>query len=208
MYQPAHFKEERLEVLHDLMQAHPLATLVNYGPNGITANHVPLLVHSDVSENGTLRGHIARANPLWKELDASVEVIAIFQGPHHYVTPSWYATKKEHGKVVPTWNYAVVHAHGPLKIIDDGDWLLQQVNSMTTQHETGRDLPWSVNDAPDDYIESRLKGIVGLELPIRRIEGKWKASQNQPDNNRQGVIDGLRNEDTNISNAMADLTPR
>jgi len=133
--------------------------------------------------------------------------LAVFQGPHHYVTPSWYPSKKEHAKVVPTWNYAVVHAFGPLKFIDDADWLLQQVTSLTLEHEAGRDPQWQVDDAPADFIDKMLQSIIGIELPISRLEGKWKASQNRPEKDKEGVIQGLENEATDIARQMAKLIP-
>lgn len=206
MYQPAHFQERRVEVLHDLMQAYPFATLVTNGPEGITANHLPMMLHPEISEQGTLRGHIARANPHWKDHDPASEVLAIFQGPHHYISPGWYPTKKEHGKAVPTWNYAVVHAHGPMKIIEDRDWLFEMVDSLTTHHEAGQKQPWAVNDAPEDYLNAMLKAIVGLEIPISRLEGKWKVSQNRSEADREGVIQGLEDEGTDIANALASST--
>lgn len=205
MYHPPYFREQRQEVMHDLIRAHPLATLVTYGSEGLTANHIPMVLHGDADSPGILRGHIARANPLWNDFDKSIEALAVFQGPHHYVTPSWYPSKKEHGKVVPTWNYAVVHAHGLLRVMDDADWLLEQVHTLTSQHETGREQAWAVSDAPPDYVEKMLKAIVGLELPISRLEGKWKLSQNRSEQDREGVARGLEKEATESSLNLADL---
>ncbi|NQU56785.1 MAG: FMN-binding negative transcriptional regulator [Rhodospirillales bacterium] len=208
MYQPPHFLEQRPQVMHDLIRAHPFATLVSYSSHGLVADHVPLVLHDDIGEYGTLRGHVAKANGLLKNFDASVEVLAIFQGPHHYVSPGWYPSKKEHGKVVPTWNYAIVHANGPLRVIDDAGWLLEQVSTLTNQHEAGRDQPWAVNDAPADYVEKMLGGIIGPEIPISRLQGKWKASQNRPKADREGVAKGLKDEATTSAFQMADLIPR
>jgi transcriptional regulator len=205
MYQSAQFQEERIGVMHDLMRTHPFATLISFGGDGITADHIPLVLHNAGGERGTLRGHVARANPLAKGFDASVDVLAIFQGPHHYVTPAWYASKKEHGKVVPTWNYAVVHAYGPMRMINDADWLLEQVSTLTAQHEAAREQPWAVSDAPADFTQKMLKAIVGLEIPINRLQGKWKVSQNRPEADRKGVADGLRKEQTISALQMADL---
>ena len=205
MYQQHHFQEERLGVMHDLIRAHPLATLVSYSEDGLTANHIPFVLHTDLSERGTLRGHVAKGNPIWKGYDKSVEVLAIFQGPQHYVTPAWYPSKKEHGRAVPTWNYVVVHAYGPLTVVDDLDGLLEHLQTLTSQHEKGRDQPWAVSDAPKDYIDRMLKGIIGLELPITRLEGKWKVSQNRPEKDREGVVRGLKSEGTTSAALMADL---
>ncbi len=208
MYQPSQFQEDRVPVMHDLMRAHPFATLINYASDGISANHIPLVLHQDGSDFGTLRGHIAKANGLANNFDATVELLAVFQGPHHYVTPAWYPSKKQHGKVVPTWNYAVVHAYGTLRVIDDADWLLAQVQSLTNLHEAGRDQQWAVSDAPPDYVEKMLKGITGLEIPISRLQGKWKVSQNKDDADREGVARGLKNEASSAATQMSDLIPR
>jgi len=194
--------------MHDLMRTHPFATLISYASDGISANHVPLVLHQDGSDFGTLRGHIAKANGLANNFDATVELLAVFQGPHHYVTPAWYPSKKQHGKVVPTWNYAVVHAYGTLRVIDDADWLLAQVQSLTNLHEAGRDQQWAVSDAPPDYVEKMLKGITGLEIPISRLQGKWKVSQNKDDADREGVARGLKNEASSAATQMSDLIPR
>ena len=208
MYQPPHFREDRLEVMHDLMRAHPLATVVSFDGDRVSANHLPLVLHAKGAERGTLRGHVAKANPMWRNHQASVEVLAVFQGPHHYVSPAWYPSKKEHGKVVPTWNYAVVHAHGPMAVFDDPDWVLDHVKALTSQQETGRDQPWAVTDAPREYLDAQLKGIVGFEIPITRLEGKWKLSQNRSAVDRQGVVEGLHGEGTSSAVQVADLVPR
>jgi transcriptional regulator len=204
MYQPPAFREDRPEVLHALMRAHPLGLLVTIAANGLVANAIPFVLDT-TSERGTLKGHLARANPQWRDFDASHEALVIFQGPQRYITPSWYATKRETGKVVPTWNYATVHAYGPLVVRDDRDWLAQQIRELTAMQETPRDAPWAVSDAPADFIASQIKGIVGLEIPISRIEGKWKVSQNRPEADREGVIAGLYGEGGDAAGAMADL---
>jgi transcriptional regulator len=205
MYVPAHFEETRVEVMHELMRAHPFATLVTLASSGLEANHIPLELHPDPAPFGTLRGHIARANPLWRELSSDANALVIFQGANRYISPAWYATKEETGKVVPTWNYAVVHAHGPLKVIEDRDWLRQLVGRLTDHHESSRSKPWSVSDAPEEYIEKTLESIVGLEMPIARLVGKWKVSQNRPAKDQSGVIENLLKEDDESSKAMADL---
>jgi transcriptional regulator len=207
MYQPSHFQEQRIPVMHNLIRAHPFATLISNGSDGLTADHIPLLIHDDGSEYGVLRGHLAKANPLTKNRNLSGDVLAAFQGPHHYITPAWYPSKKEHGKVVPTWNYAIVHAHGPLRLIEEADWLLDQVTALTSQQETGRDQPWALSDAPADYIEKMIKAIVGLEIPISRLHGKWKVSQNRSEADIKGVVQGLKDEETTQALQLANLTP-
>jgi transcriptional regulator len=194
MYQPPHFREDRLAVQHALIRAHPLGLLITAGPAGLQANQVPVLIDSDASENGTLRAHLARANPQLQELASAGECLVVFQGPQRYITPSWYATKLETGKVVPTWNYITVHAWGRPQVIDDAAWLRKQVGELTASNENARSAPWAVDDAPADFIASQLRAIVGIEIPITRIEGKWKVSQNRPAADREGVIAGLRGE--------------
>jgi transcriptional regulator len=205
MYQPPHFREERTEVQHALMRAHPLALLVTFGEGGLTANPVPLILHPERGEKGVLRGHLARANPQWRSFDPSVECLAVFQGVDAYITPSWYATKRETGKVVPTWNYAVVQAYGRLTVIEDAGWLGEQVRSLTDRHETARPAPWAVADAPENFVRAQLKGIVGIEIAIDRIEAKWKVSQNRNEADRAGVTEGLLGEEDEAARAMASL---
>jgi len=190
MYDVAAFRENRIDVMHALIRAYPLATLVTVSGGAAEANHLPLLIESDPAPNGTLRGHVARANPLWRQ-PPDCEVLAVFQGPQAYVTPSWYPSKREHGKVVPTWNYAVVHVRGPLVVHDDRDWLLDLVSCLTDNQEAGRSQPWGVGDAPVEYIDRMLGAIVGIEIPVTRIEGKWKVSQNRAQPDREGVAAGL-----------------
>jgi transcriptional regulator len=191
MYCPAHFAESRPEVLHALMREHPLATLVTMGEQGLNADQIPLILVTAEDGSPVLRGHVARANPVWKTLRTDIDVLAIFHGPDAYITPNWYPTKREHGKAVPTWNYAVVHARGPLRFIEDADWLRAQVEALTQQQESAFAEPWAVRDAPADYIEKMLAAIVGVEMAVASLEGKWKVSQNQPEGNREGVIAGL-----------------
>ncbi len=191
MYVPKVFAEDRLEVLQTMIQTHPLATLIVSTEQGLEANHFPMVLHTELSEKGTLRAHIARANPLWKLLKPNSESLAIFQGDHTYISPSWYPTKQETGKAVPTWNYVAVHAYGNIKIIEDSDWLYAHLTALSDRHEANFPEPWAVTDAPENYIEKMIKAIVGIELPINRITGKWKISQNQPEGNQQGVMTGL-----------------
>jgi transcriptional regulator len=194
MYQPDHFREDRPEVQHELIRRHPLGLLVSCGPAGLIANPVPFLLAASEGERGVLRCHLARANPQWRELMAAPQCLVVFQGPDHYVSPSWYATKKEHGKVVPTWNYATVHCSGRAVIKDDASWLAVQIDALTRLQEGRRAVPWAVADAPPPFIAAQLRGIVGIEIPIDRIEGKWKVSQNRTEADRQGVVSGLQSE--------------
>jgi transcriptional regulator len=194
MYQPPHFREDRIEVQHDLIRRHPLGLLVTAGPGGLMANPIPFLIYADGSDFGTLRAHVARGNPQWRELSAVEECLVVFQGPQGYVTPSWYATKRETGKVVPTWNYITVHAWGRPRAIEDAGWLRRQLEDLTASQENRRAPPWAVGDAPEPFIQSQMKGIVGVEIPVSRIEGKWKVSQNRPEADRAGVVAGLASE--------------
>ena len=183
MYLPKHFAETDVAEMHALMRAHPLATLVSDGPDGLNADHIPLLL-----ADGKLQGHVARANPVWKNGQAGGEVLAIFHGHDSYISPSGYASKAEHGKVVPTWNYVAVHAHGELRVIDDPTWVFAQISALTATNEAGLRQPWAVTDAPAEYIEKMLGAIVGIEITITRLLGKWKVSQNQPAENQASLI--------------------
>jgi transcriptional regulator len=194
MYQPPQFREDRLDVQHGLIRAHPLGLLITAGPNGLMANPIPFFVYANASERGTLRAHLSRANGQWQELGAVEECLVVFQGPQDYVTPSWYATKRETGKVVPTWNYATVHAWGRPRVIEDAEWLRRQIDDLTLSREHVRPEPWQVDDAPAPFVAAQIKGIVGVEIPIDRIEGKWKVSQNRPEADRLGVWEGFREE--------------
>ena len=192
MYLPSHFKEERTAVVHGLIRDHPLGTLVTLGPQGLDGNHMPFQIDPEPRPFGTLRAHVARANPMWREFSQDVEALAIFQGPQAYVTPSWYPTKQENGKVVPTWNYLVVHAYGPLRVVEDTAWLRNFVEGLTNRFEAGRADPWKITDAPDDYIERQLSAIIGLEIPVTRLLGKWKVSQNRVPADREAVARGFK----------------
>jgi len=204
MYIPKAHEETRTDVLHDLIKTHPFGSIVTLGQAGLNVNHIPFLIDPSKGEHGTLRGHVARANPIWQDFSNHTESVVIFQGPDAYISPSWYPSKHETGKAVPTWNYAVVHAHGFLNIHEDADWLLQLVSELTERHESTQKLPWKVSDAPADYIEKILAAIVGIEIPISRLVGKWKVSQNRPAADRLGVAAGLQSKNTAASLAMAD----
>jgi transcriptional regulator len=208
MYEVEVFREARIEVLHALIGAHPLATLVCVTPQGLEANHIPLLIDAAPAPWGTLRGHVARGNPLWRTFAEATEVLAVFQGAQGYITPSWYPTKAASGKVVPTWNYAVVHAYGPLRIHHGSAWLRALVTRLTAGQESPRAQPWHVSDAPADYIDTMLKAIVGIEIPVTRMQGKWKMSQNRVARDKQGVIQGLQDQGDAASRAMLDAMRR
>jgi transcriptional regulator len=181
MYIPDHFREDRPEVLHDAMRRIGFATLVT---QDLEANHLPMLL-----QDGMLRGHVARANPVWKA--GAGEALAIFLGPHAYVSPSWYPSKAETGKAVPTWNYLTVHARGSIRWIQDADWLRAHVTALSAAHEAGRPEPWAITDAPASYVDGLLRAIVGFELMAATLEGKWKLSQNRDAADRAGVGEGL-----------------
>jgi transcriptional regulator len=200
MYIPKHFEETRVDALHAMIASNPLATLVTFADGRLNANHIPMILDA---EAGILRAHIARANSLWKSFNKDVSCMAIFQGPAHYISPSYYPSKLETEKVVPTWNYAVVHVHAKLTVIDDAAWILNQITDLTSKQEAAREKPWKVSDAPPDYVEKLLGALIGLELKIERIEGKWKLSQNQKPQDHQGVIDGLLQENHYNAAAMA-----
>ena len=196
MYCPSAFREDRLEVQHGFIRSHPLGLLISHGPAGLVANLLPFVLKSGGSERGVLQAHMARANPHWRELDDQA-VLVVFRGPDAYVSPSLYATKQETGKVVPTWNYAMVQARGKARVRDHGGWLTPQLDALVSAQEASRPQPWSVADAPSDYIEGQKRAIVGIEIEIAALAGKWKVSQNQPEANRRSVVDGFAaHEDT------------
>jgi transcriptional regulator len=202
MYQPPHFQETRQEILHGLIRSHPLGLLVSNGSEGPVANAIPFLLDAEAGPKGRLRAHLAKANPQWRLLADSPTspVLVVFQGADAYVTPSWYETKRETGKVVPTWNYAIVQVRGMVRVIEDADWIARQITDLTMSQEGSRETPWAVTDAPPAFIQSQIKGIVGLEIEITDISGKWKVSQNRPVADRVGVAEGLEGE---VQNAGA-----
>jgi transcriptional regulator len=189
MYLPKHFEQPDAVALAALMREQPLATLVVTTSGETTADLIPMEYIADAGPQGTLRGHVARANPLWRK--AGAQALAIFHGPQAYISPSWYAAKREHGKVVPTWNYTMVQARGVLRAIDDAAWLRDFVGRLTTRHEAALPEPWAVSDAPDDYVQQMLRAIVGIEVELTSLVGKWKVGQNRAEADRLGVAAGL-----------------
>ena len=194
MYEPPLHRNEDLAAQHDLIRAHPLGLLISHGASGLLANAIPFLIDPAASKFGTLRAHVARANPQWRDLETAGEALVVFQGVQHYVTPSWYETKRETGKVVPTWNYVVVQARGKPIVTSDAAWLRDQIEALTRKKESDRAAPWAVGDAPEDFIEQQMRAIVGIEIEIFDIKGKWKVSQNRTAEDRAGVIAGLQAE--------------
>ena len=203
MYEPPLHREDDLERQHALIRARPLGLLISHGPQGLTANAVPFLLDAHASRLGTLQAHVARANPQWRDFVPGGEALVVFQGVDHYVTPSWYATKRETHKVVPTWNYVMVQARGTARAIEDEDWLRRQIVALTAGREASRETPWSVEDAPADFIALQRRAIVGIEIEIADIRGKWKTSQNRNAADREGVVEGLESLDDDDARAMA-----
>jgi transcriptional regulator len=202
MYLPSLFREDRLEVQHAFIRSHPLGLLISHASTGLLANLLPFVLRPGDSERGVLQAHMARANPQWRELDGQA-VLIVFRGPDAYVSPSLYQTKQETGKVVPTWNYAMVQARGTVRLRDQVEWLTPQLQALTTARESTRPKPWAITDAPADYIEAQKKAIVGIEIEIAALEGKWKVSQNQPEANRRSVVAGLSQDES--TREMAEL---
>ena len=193
MYLPKHFEESRPEVLHELVRAQPLGLLVTLNDAGLQANPVPFILDPDPAGGpGILRAHVARANPLWRETRTGAEALVVFQGPQAYVSPGWYPSKAEHGKVVPTWNYVMVQARGALRAVDDAGWVRAFVTRLTAHHEAVQAKPWAVADAPPEFIETMARAIVGIEITLSALNGKWKVSQNRSAADRAGVASGLR----------------
>ena len=191
MYTPAHFKQDDAAALHETMRRIGFVSLVTTAANGLVATQAPVLFDSAEGEHGVLRGHIARANMQWNSSLPDAEALAIFTGPNAYISPNWYAAKREHGRVVPTWNYIAIHAYGRVSFSEDRDLLFNIVTRLTEKHEASFERPWKVSDAPADYIENMLKAIVAFELKISRIESSWKLSQNRSEADREGVLNGL-----------------
>ncbi len=191
MYEPPLHRQDDRAALFALIRARPLALLISHGASGLLANLIPFTLVDDGSANGILRCHLARANPQWRDLQGAAEALVVFQGDDSYITPSWYATKRETGKVVPTWNYVVVQARGVPTVFEQADWLRAQIEQLTRERETAREKPWAVGDAPEDFIAQQMRAIVGVEIAVTDLRGKWKASQNRNEADREGVIAGL-----------------
>lgn len=204
MHVPKAFQQDDPVALHELMVKYPLASLIAYSATGIEVNHIPFFLNKSKGKL-SLQGHIAKANPLWKLIKDKSQVLLVFHGPNCYISPNYYPTKKEQGKVVPTWNYVAVHVKGLLHYRFDTDFKLAMLNNLTFQHEQNQEKPWSITDAPMQYIQRMLPAIVGLEIEVLSITGKWKVSQNQPEINKQGVVSGLSNDKTTNALSMADL---
>jgi len=207
MYLPDHFRVADLPEMHALMRARPLATLVSAGSMGLYATHLPTVLRDD-GPYGVIECHLARANPHWKDLAEGNDALMIFQGPEGYITPNWYPSKADHGKVVPTWNYAVVHAYGRPEVMEDKNWLRRRVTELTAQQETNEVKPWALSDAPEPFIEVMLRGIIGFRFAFTRLEGKWKMSQNRQATDRDGVVRGLRTRRQGDDLEVAELVLR
>jgi transcriptional regulator len=208
MYEPPLHRQDELAAKHELIRRHPLGLLISHGPGGLLANAIPFLIDANASRLGTLQCHVARANPQWPDLRTVDEALVVFQGAEHYVTPSWYETKRETGKVVPTWNYVMVQARGRPRVIEDAGWLRAQIEALTRKNEAGRAPQWAVGDAPEDFIAGQIRAIVGIEIEIVDIKGKWKASQNRKAEDRAGVIAGLEAEGDAEALEMARIVER
>ena len=210
MYTPKLNEETRIGTLHEIMRGAPLVTLVTLAPEGPEVNHIPLILHADEGPQGVLRGHVARVNPVWRNLQEMREVeesIAVFKAADHYISPSWYPSKRQDPRTVPTWNYVVVHAHGTVKVRDDPEWLRAHLEALTDQQEAGRVDRWRVSDAPEEFLEKLRGAIVGIEFTITRLDGKVKASQNRSAEDRAGVVQGLLMEDSEAASIMARWVP-
>jgi transcriptional regulator len=205
MYVPAYFKEDRISVLHDAIRKYGFGTLVTSSERELEASHLPLLLDPEPAPLGTVLGHLARANPQWQRVKPGIEALAIFLGPNTYITPSWYPTKQQTGKVVPTWNYLAIHAYGTLSFFDDPVELRAHVSRMTETHEAPRDAPWAISDAPEDFVQKMLGAIIGFKLRVTRLEGKWKMSQNRPVEDVAGVLEGLAREDDESHRPVAEI---
>lgn len=203
MYLPEHFAEQRVDLLHRLISEHPVGAMVVSTADGLEANHLPFELDAEPAPFGTLRGHVARANPVWHQFTRGVEALVIFHGPQAYISPSWYPSKEMTGEVVPTYNYLAVHGYGEIKIIHEREWLRALVTRLTDRFEANRAAPWRVSDAPAAFIDKQLGAIVGIEIPLTKLIGKWKVSQNRPAADRAGVVAGLSERNDADSLAIA-----
>lgn len=207
MHIPKNFRESSQSTLNNMIEQYPFATLIVHNEAGLEANHIPLFLQT-FEKKIVLQGHIAKANPLWKNTSEQSEVLVTFNGPNCYISPNYYPTKQENGRAVPTWNYVSVHVKGKINYIHNDEWKLTMLNNLTDQHESHQKQPWSINDAPQEYIERMLSAIVGIEIEVKSMEGKWKVSQNQSDKNKQGVITGLSQETESNALKIAELVQK
>jgi transcriptional regulator len=205
MYIPPSNAEHDPVILHEFIEAHPFGALVTASPDGLFATHLPLVLDRTRGPHGTLEGHVARANPHHRHALAITEALVIFTGPDAYITPTWYRSKEEHGKVVPTWNYVAVHVYGTLRFVEGSAFLARHLRELTGRHEAGRDHPWAVSDAPAEFIAQQAQAIIGVELAITRLEGKWKMSQNRPPADIDGVVRGLGGSPNAGDRAVAEI---
>ena len=205
MYCPEHFEQRSIQEMHALIRTYPLATLIMQTSQGIRVNHIPMRLSAEAEPHGVLSGHMPKSNSVWQEHDTDSPAIAVFHGPQAYITPSWYVSTKRHGKVVPTWNYTTVHAHGRVNVIQDRSWLMSHLEQLTDQMESSFEQPWSVSDAPKDYTDKLVEHLVGIEILIDRLEGKWKVSQNRPTEDRAGVSKGLKDDGGAEASPMSEL---
>ena len=205
MYTPKYHALTDIATMHSHIAEHPLGAWVCTAKNQLVANHIPFVLDAQHGSNGRLLGHVSRANPVWRELYGGAPSVVMFMGPHAYITPSWYPGKHQHGKVVPTWNYVTVHAHGVARAMEDPDWILDVINRLTDAQEVRRKEPWKVSDAPSEYIEKMLRAVVAIEIVIERLEGRLKVSQDEDDQDRLGTVEGLRQSSTAPSQVLANL---
>jgi len=203
MYLGNLFEEKRREVLEELITAYPLGALTTVRPHGVEVDHVPFQLYPGIGPCGTLRCHVARSNPLWQSLSADEELLVVFQGPNAYISPSWSPGRQRHGKVAPSWNYAVVHAYGFARPVEDREWLKAYLDDLATAQEAHRPNPWTLSGAPTEFVDQHLKHIVGIEVRLTRMVGKWFVSQQRSPSDRAGVIEGLLEEQTDAARAVA-----
>jgi transcriptional regulator len=205
MYVSKHHQLTDQDAIFSLMESHPLGTWVCQVDGALVVNHLPFFLDRRRGRFGTVIGHVSRANTVWRDLRTAAPSVVAFQGPQAYITPGWYPSKAEHGMVVPTWNYAVAHAHGIARAVEDRGWMLDMLNRLTGYHEANQQMPWRIADAPTAFIDKLLGAIVGIEIPIDRLEGKLKASQDEALQDRRGTVSGLQNDLRDESKAMASL---
>ncbi|WP_086929513.1 FMN-binding negative transcriptional regulator [Agarilytica rhodophyticola] len=205
MHIPKKFRQQDMDLLKGVIREYPFATLITHSEHGLNANHIPMLLSETSGGKDALHGHIARANPLWQEVPDQAEALVVFNGPHCYISPNHYPTKHETGKAVPTWNYIAVHVKGVISFVKEREWIHSMIDSLSREHERSEKQPWSVSDAPLDYIQKMLPAVVGIEISITSISGQWKLSQNQPEQNQTGVIKGLSAKESEQFQSMARL---